>query len=161
MLLCVGPPGESLSLELDAPHIITVLATIMIVVSCVLVHYEGLVILGRWVTHEPFSPRIRIATVIIGQLFLHVIEIWIFGLGYYLMANSGDLGSLVQGTEPLHFADYFYYSAAVFSTLGFGDIVPVGPMRFLTGMEAVVGLTLITWSASFVFLKMQRYWGRD
>jgi hypothetical protein len=40
-------------------------------------------------------------------------------------------------------------------------MVPVGPIRFLTGMEAVVGLTLITWSASFTFLKMQKYWDHD
>jgi hypothetical protein len=42
-----------------------------------------------------------------------------------------------------------------------GEIVPVGPIRFLTGMEAVGGLLLITWSASFTFIEMQRYWGRD
>jgi hypothetical protein len=33
-------------------------------------------------------------------------------------------------------------------------------VRILAGMEALVGLVLITWSASFTFLKMQIYWGR-
>lgn len=40
--------------------------------------------------------------------------------------------------------------------LVFGDIVPTGPMRFVTGTEAICGLALITWSASFTFLVMQR-----
>lgn len=148
-------------MEIDQHSIITVIATGFIVVTCVLVHYEGLVILGRWVAHEPFSPRVRIATMILGQLALHVIEIWIFGIGYFLMAHAVEFGALVPDPGPLQFGDYIYYSAVVYSTLGFGELVPVGPIRFLTGMEAVVGLTLITWSASFTFLKMQRYWGRD
>jgi hypothetical protein len=31
-------------------------------------------------------------------------------------------------------------------------------LRHLTGIEALTGLVLITWSASFLFLEMQRYW---
>jgi hypothetical protein len=34
-------------------------------------------------------------------------------------------------------------------------------VRFLAGMEALSGFVLITWSASFTFLEMQRYWDRD
>ncbi len=40
-------------------------------------------------------------------------------------------------------------------------IVPVGALRLMTSLEAVVGLVLITWSASFTFLQMRRYWGSD
>jgi hypothetical protein len=46
----------------------------------------------------------------------------------------------------------------VFTTLGFGDILPEGPIRFMTGVEAVSGLTFITWSASFTFLEMLKTW---
>jgi hypothetical protein len=28
----------------------------------------------------------------------------------------------------------------------------------LTGVEALTGLILITWSASFLFIEMQKYW---
>jgi hypothetical protein len=31
----------------------------------------------------------------------------------------------------------------------------------MSGLQAVAGLVLITWSASFTFLEMQRYWGKD
>ena len=44
------------------------------------------------------------------------------------------------------------------TTLGYGDIEPFGILRFLTGIEALAGLVLITWSASFLFVEMQRYW---
>jgi len=48
--------------------------------------------------------------------------------------------------------------AAVYTTVGFGDITPEGPMRILVCIEALAGLVLITWSASFTFLVMQGYW---
>jgi hypothetical protein len=34
-----------------------------------------------------------------------------------------------------------------------------GYLRYLTGVEALTGLILITWSASFLFIEMQKYWG--
>jgi hypothetical protein len=50
------------------------------------------------------------------------------------------------------------YSAIVYTTVGFGDIVPVGPIRFMAGMEGLTGLVMITWSASYAFLEMHRDW---
>ena len=51
-----------------------------------------------------------------------------------------------------------YLSFTTFTPLGYGDIEPFGILRFLTGIEALAGLVLITWSASFLFVEMQRYW---
>jgi hypothetical protein len=39
-----------------------------------------------------------------------------------------------------------------------GDIQPHGDLRFLTGIESLTGLVLITWTASFLFVEMQRFW---
>jgi hypothetical protein len=152
----------------DIPHFATALITLVIVIICVGVHYEGLSVLSRWARVDISPPRLKIATLIVGQLFLHVIEIWIFAVGYFILAQKLRFGFLVQlpysdnlSTEVTGFLDFVYFSAVVYSTLGFGDIIPGGPVRFLTGMEAVAGLVLITWSASFTFIEMQRYWGRD
>ena len=49
----------------------------------------------------------------------------------------------------------------MYTTVGFGDIAPLGPVRLLVGIEALAGLVLITWSASFTFLIMQRIFARD
>lgn len=57
--------------------------------------------------------------------------------------------------------DFGYFSAVVYTTVGFGEIVPRGPVRGLTGAEGITGLTLITWSASFTFLEMQQHWRLD
>jgi len=34
----------------------------------------------------------------------------------------------------------------------------MGHIKFLTGLQALTGLVLITWTASFLFLEMQKYW---
>lgn len=54
--------------------------------------------------------------------------------------------------------DCVYFSFTTFTTLGFGDIQPIGELRYLTGIEALTGLVLITWTASFLFIGMQNYW---
>ncbi len=46
----------------------------------------------------------------------------------------------------------------VYTTVGFGDLVPAGALRMVSSTEALSGLALITWSASFTFLQMQRIW---
>ncbi len=153
----------------SAPNIITGATTFVLIILCVFIHYEGLNALSRWIGHGTIPPRPRIAVIILGQLVLHVGEIALFAVGYYVLSSNLDSGILTRigGSSPDDipmlddFADYFYYSAVTYTTLGFGDFVPVGALRFMTGLHAVSGLTLITWSASFTFLEMQRYWGQD
>jgi len=47
--------------------------------------------------------------------------------------------------------DYGYFSAVVYTTLGFGDLVPAPGIQILAGSEALVGLCLIAWSAAITF----------
>jgi hypothetical protein len=56
--------------------------------------------------------------------------------------------------------DAVYLSAVTFTTVGFGDLAPTGPIRFLCGTEALTGFILITWSASFLYLEMEQFWRR-
>lgn len=37
----------------------------------------------------------------------------------------------------------------------------MGPLRLIVGIEALNGLLLITWSASFCYLNMQKDWHPD
>ena len=100
--------------------------------------------------------RVRIMSVVLGLILVHVFEIWLFAIAYYLseMANVGALA----GPHGSVLYDHVYYSASVYTTVGFGDIVPVGTFKLLTGIEGLIGLVMITWSASFTFLEMQAIW---
>ena len=47
----------------------------------------------------------------------------------------------------------------MYTTLGVGDVAATGLMRVPAGIESLVGLVLITWTASFSYLAMERFWG--
>lgn len=129
----------------------------LLVVIVVLIHYEVLRQLSIAIPQLKILPRLRILVGVIGALCGHVMEIWVFGLAYYWMSGFDDFGFL-QGNWNGSLLDSVYFSFSCYSSLGFGDIEPVGNIRFLAGLEAVVGLVLISWTASFMFLEMTRYW---
>jgi hypothetical protein len=142
---------------LPLPYWITVLVTVFAVVVCVTLHYEGLRLLSDKLPMPKHHHRRRIILLIICLLLLHSLEIWVFGLCYFGLENFTGFGEFL-GITHMGLLDCIYYSASVFTTLGFGDIVPTGPIRFMTGVEAVAGLTFITWSASYTFLEMHKTW---
>ena len=135
-----------------------VVLTFGLVIAVVVMHYEVLarvnVLLPRW---RRLPPRSRVLVVMITLVILHIAEIWIFGFGIYTVNWMPSLGS-IHGVEQLALLDAVYLSATTYTTLGFGDLVPHGPIRLLVGTEALAGLLLITWSASFTYLEMQRDW---
>ncbi|HZK14381.1 MAG TPA: potassium channel family protein, partial [Desulfobaccales bacterium] len=65
------------------------------------------------------------------------------------------------GSQGSDFAEYTYFSLANYTSLGYGDLVPSGPLRFMAGMEALTGLVLIGWTAAFMYLEMRHIWERE
>ena len=133
-------------------------ATLVIVALVIGLHYEVLRGCIRYLPVVSTARRRRVVILILVILLTHSIEIWIFGLGYFGLLRFEIFGS-ISGQVPIaSLLDHVYYSGMVYTTVGFGDIIPAGPIRFMTGMEALTGLVMITWSASFTFLEMQRDW---
>ena len=142
---------------LPAPYWITAAVTGATVIACVFIHYEALHWISDFLPTPKKNHRLRVAFLIICLLIVHSIEIWMFGLANYGLLQFDGFGTLVNMNEVTIF-NCVYYSAVVFTTLGFGDIIPEGPIRFLTGVEAAAGLTFITWSASYTILDMMKSW---
>lgn len=141
-------------------NLIVVVATVLAVSAAVLVHYEGLSLISAWLGRlRGQHPRRKVLYGIFGVLSLHIAEIWIFGLAVWVALKFGNTGS-VSGSIGTSLLDAVYLSAITFTTVGFGDLAPVGPIRFIGGTMALTGFVLITWSASFTFLEMERYWRR-
>ena len=146
----------------DKFHGMTMLATFSVIVVAVMIHYEGLHYFTNWMSRNRLKPRFRIVILIYGLLILHALEILLFGIAFWLLSLMPGYGTLMSTGSPLlSLGDFVYFSSTVYSTLGFGDLVPTGPVRFMAGMESVTGLLLITWSASFTYLEMVRYWRND
>lgn len=130
---------------------------IFLVALAVMIHYEFLSRLSHFPDNKPIKPRLRVLKGVVGALIAHSVEVWVFAAGYYFQLKNPAFGTMT-GEFDGSFWDCVYFSYTTFSTLGFGDIEPHGLVRFLTGIESLTGLVLITWSASFLFIKMQKYW---
>lgn len=131
-------------------------ASVSAVVVSVLLHYEGLVLVSRGLARLGVRRRTKVLYGIGSVLGLHVLEVWIFGFAYWLLLQIPDSGMV--GGGPLQLLDAVYFSVATFTTVGYGDLAPVGPIRLLAGTEALTGFVLIAWSASFTYLEMEQFW---
>ena len=123
----------------------------------VMIHYEFLHRITLLMPKMKIRHRFRIVLGVVFALSAHAAEIWIFGVAYFLMNKAEGWGSLT-GQFDGSLLDCVYYSFTCYTTLGTGDIVPLGDLRFLAGLESLTGLVLVTWTASFLYLEMTRYW---
>jgi hypothetical protein len=137
--------------------IFTFIINSILVAFAVLIHYEALNLLSVLIPMLKVKHRLRVLFGIFGTLFAHVIEIWLFAFAYYFLIHSGYFGTL-EGHFDNSLMDCSYFSFTNYTSLGFGDINPTGDIRFLAGLEALTGLVLIGWTASFMYLEMQKLW---
>jgi len=101
-----------------------------------------------------------IAAMVLVCLGAHIVEIAIFALGLFIgAALDGDIALALEGWRHTHL-DLWYYSATFYTSLG-GERPPVPGVRLFVACEALTGLILITWTASFLFLLMQQAWGQE
>jgi hypothetical protein len=131
--------------------------SIGLVIATVILHYEALRLVSGVIPRLAIPPRSRILVVLAAVFLAHVAEISLYAVVYYILQThfgSGTLGGLVEGQG----LDFFYFSIAMFTTLGTGDLVVSGPMRLIAGIESLNGLVLIGWSASFTYLSMEKFW---
>jgi uncharacterized membrane protein len=125
----------------------SILFSIILAVSCVTIH--GLVL--KFVSKREFKSNFFISTLNMTLILLasHLLHISMFALYYYELYHSVDAIKVFQGNLSGSFYDFFYYSISCYTTLGIGDIFAEGPARIVSGIESLVGLLLIAWTASF------------
>ena len=139
--------------------LIAAFITASLVFITVLIHYEVLRLISEIIPKLTFiQPRLRILVVIYGAFFAHTLEVWLFAAAYYLLNTYLALGSFHGLATAAHFYDFLYFSVVVYTSLGFGDILPQDHIRLIAGVEALTGLLMIGWSASFTYLMMEKLW---
>ena len=130
----------------------------IVIATAVFIHYEALLQLSRLLPRmRHVGYRLRIVTGVIGAMAAHTVEVWMFGIVYFGMVHAQGFGT-IKGIEDLQFMDCVYFSFITYTSLGYGDLIPNGGLRFLAGLEALTGLVCIAWTASFLFYEMERYW---
>ena len=133
------------------------LVNIVMVALAVIIHYEFLFRISSKLPELKIIHRYRMVIGVYLALCAHALEVWIFAFAYYFMHHADGWGYL-EGNFTGALMDCVYFSFAVYTTLGFGDIQAHGPLRFLTGFEALTGLVLIAWTASYLYFELQRPW---
>ncbi len=118
-----------------------------------LIHALGLLSLLYWQTRQwhkieaDFRPRrnLPVFLLLFGVILgLHLAEIGLWA-GFYVWRNClPDLESSL------------YFSAASYSTAGYGDLVLLRAWRLVGAMESVTGPLLLGWSAAFFFTVVHR-----
>jgi hypothetical protein len=129
----------------------------LLVIGTVLIHYEALRLISDHLRDLRIPPRQRMLVVVIAVFAAHTVEVWVYGIAYWLSIETFGLGGF--GGQPVAgFQDSLYFSAITYTSLGLGDYYPTRALRLIAGVEALNGLVLIGWSASFTYLAMEAYW---
>lgn len=139
---------------------IALLINAALVAVTVVIHYEILRALSTLIPRMRIHLRLRVVFGVFGTICAHIVEICLFGIAFYLLYHQGSFGDL-SGRYDGSLVDSIYFSFVNYTTVGYGDIEPDGSLRFLSGLEAITGLSLITWSAAFMFMEMTNFWDEE
>jgi hypothetical protein len=137
-----------------------VVACALLIAATTLLHYEVLRGLYAGLPLLRVPDRSKLVLVIIAAFFAHAAEMAMYGGAFYVLVTWLDAGTLL-GIDGATLSASLYLSAETYTSLGFGDVTPDGPVRLLAGVEALNGLLLIGWTASFTYLSMERFWSTD
>jgi hypothetical protein len=137
--------------------ILAMAVSAVLVVITVVMFYEVLRLTSNHLSDLPLPPRTRIIVVVLAAFGGHTVAVWIYAGAYWLLSVWWQIPSFA-GVPVEDFHDCLYFSVVTYTSLGFGDHVPVSHARLISGVEALNGLLLIGWSASFTYLAMERYW---
>lgn len=133
---------------------------LLLLMATTVLHYEVLRVISRFLPRLNAPGRARLIAVIFGTFLAHLAEISLYAVVMHGLVHYSSLGSL--GAPPRYdLSVALYFSAETYSSLGYGDVLPTGPLRLLAGIEALNGLLLMGWSASYTYLAMERYWGAE
>lgn len=135
-----------------------VLLGVALLIITVFIHYEGLRFLWHYALSLRGHKRYKPLWIVFGILALHIVEMSLYGGAFWFGDVPLDIGNFVG--HDVGIRDYLYFSAETYTTLGFGDIYPVGDLRLIASVEALNGLLMLGWSASFIYLAMEKYWAR-
>ncbi len=136
--------------------LIAALVSFGLITFCVAVFYEIMAHVWVLLTRLEGCPRTQIFVTVMSSFAAHTIAVWAFGLVYYGLSNWFHFGAL-EGKIDHEILDYIYFSVVSYSSLGLGDVYPVGGLQLLVGVEAITGLILIGWTITYTFIVTERY----
>lgn len=139
--------------------LVVVIASLIAMLASVLVHYEALRALSFLTPRLSIPPRRWIIVVVLSMLLAHLAEVALYAGVFWTLPWLTDVEDLGLNL-PLPFLRCVYYSLESYGSLGSVDF-PDGMLRIPAGVEALNGLILIGWTASYTYLVMREFWAED
>jgi hypothetical protein len=130
----------------------------LLVILSVGIHYEALRFASALALQPGLPHRFRVAVGVLVAFVAHSLEALLFAIGWAVLLRMGVAQLSTPAPDEV---DILYFSFSTYTSLGYGDIVPVGAARLLAGIESLLGLVLIAWTASFTYLEMRDHWMND
>ncbi len=140
------------------PVLIGAAVTAILILLSVGIHYEVLSLTSNAARRINLTHRVRVVVVVLFALAAHFLEVIVFAIGWKILLVAGVARLSIEFPT---FVDLLYFSASTYTSLGYGDIVPLGQAGLLAGSEALTGLVLIAWTASFTYFEMRAFWDDD
>lgn len=127
--------------------IIQLLIGLLVSVVNIMVHAlatVGAISAARFVDRRCATwPRRRLmsvmVTTVLVMMLAHIIEIVVWSLSYAL------IGVVPEGS------DFLYFAFVNYTTLGYGDVIPVKTWQLLGPMAAMTGILMFGWSTAVLF----------
>lgn len=137
--------------------LVVIISCLLLIATTTVIHYEVLSTLNARLPSLSIPNRTKLLVVIFSAFVAHFMEMVLYGVAIFVLVRYSGDGDL-SGSVKFSFVNSLYFSAETYTSLGFGDLTPAGPVRLLAGAEALNGLLLIGWSASYTYIAMARFW---
>lgn len=131
--------------------------SVLMVMMTVTMHYEIKRFIWNILPRLKRWPCLMMNFIILTLMAGHTISIWMYGITYWVLDKYLGIHGL-GGQHEDGFISYIYFSAATYSSLGLGDIYPLGALRMLMTVEVINGLLMIGLSVTLTYFVMERFW---
>ena len=115
--------------------------------ACIAIHATVMTVVVRVAPgiagHFASRPAVLLTTTTIGTVVIlmlaHMMEVAVWAVTYAIVSAAPDE------------ADVLYFAFVNYTTLGYGDIVPISPWRILGPVAAMNGILLFGWSTAVIY----------
>ena len=107
----------------------------------IIIHYEVLFQLSKRLPQiKRIAPSYKVLICVFTIFLAHVVEIWLFGLGYYFSAQLEGVGNLFGKTATHGIVlDYVYLSFVTYTTVGYGDMYAISSLERIVSVIIMLG----------------------
>ena len=131
--------------------------TVCTTIATIIIHFETISLLERYKDRFLGGPRTKVIAGMFVLFAAHALEIWLFAAAIFIAIEGLQLGGL-NGAFNGDWADYLYISVVTYASVGYGDIQPTENIRTICGFEALTGIMMMAWSASYAVYNLQDRW---